>query len=364
MRHDLAFVAAILSDMVRSTARKAEAASAAATQPERPKGIGVSALALSALLGIEVAWELVKLWGGTLIGAWSDALSDTLIGASGGDGARLGLGLLQLFLGCGIAAVCIWHYWKGRSWARLLVLLWSLGSVVRALSFLSEHNLDPAALMGRPLRFFQAALGAALLYWLNTPKVRAWYKKSSAGAGEFIADRLQGRLCTEVDFHSESGTWHLHFEHDALLVLRCPWRIVLDDNLAFASSHEAEAAFVKPTARSAYARAADQQPPETVPAPGHSLHEAQRLLENLRVRAVRLAPRSSDLFVSLEMGIELQTWSRSGGVVSAGIDPIASSSTPSHNAPLWEYSDPGFTMVANVTGVKAELAATSSDDEG
>ena len=354
--------AAILSDMARSSTRKAIAeAFAGSGQPERPKGIGLSALALSALLGIELAWELVKLWGGTLIGAWSDALNDTLTGAQGGGGAAsLGLGLLEIFLGSGIAGVCIWHYWKGRSWARLLVLLWSFAMVARALSFLAEHNLDPAALMGRPLSFFEAVLGAVLLYWLNTAPVRAWYRKSSAGAGELIADRLQGRLCTEVDFDSDSSIWRLQFEHDAALVLRCPWRIVLDDNLAFVSSQDVEAAFVKRPGRGAFASAADQQPPETVPAPGHSLQEARLLLEKLRVRAVRLAPRSSDLFVSFEMGIELQTWRSSGDLAGAGIGPVMASSTPL-NAPLWEYSDPGFTLVANDSGTKLAIVMTEPE---
>ncbi len=317
-------------------------------QGDRPPGIGLSVLSLLALLIGSVIEDLLEL--------------PRVMAPGFNHGATLGSVWLWIGLYFGVGVLCIWQLWRGRGWARLLVLLWSFASVARALSFLSEHNLDPAALMGHPLRFFQAVLAGILLYWLNTPRLRAWYRKSSAGAGEVIAERLQGRLCTGVEYHADDGSvpstttpgalgtiWRLYFEHDAGLILRCPWRIVLDDNLAFATAHDGDASPVNQAPRGAFAPLADQQPPETVPAPGHSPQEARRLLENLRVRAVRIVPHSSDLFISFEMGIELQTWS---------------SAPATGSVPLWEYSEPGFTMVANVTGVKAQLAATPSDGEG
>ena len=298
-------------------------------QSERPRGIGLSALALMAFLAIWIIQKLLELWGGGLGNEWSGSYDK-----------RAAL-VLQICIGAGIGVISVWQYWRGRSWARLLVLLWSFATVAWALSFLSEHNFDPAALMGRPLSFFQTLLAVVLLYWLNTPQVRAWYKKGSADAGDQIADRLRGRLCTGVEFHADAGIWHVCFEHDAELILRCPWRIVLDDNLAFFTTHDGDPFSADLASRSAFVPSANQQPPQTVPAPGHLPQEARRLLENLRVKGVRLAPRSSDLFVSFEMGIELQTWSTSPPKPGP--------------APLWKYSDPALTVMADEAKVHAQV---------
>ena len=324
------------------------AVSGSDVQPERPRGVGISTLTLTGLLVLGLAQNLILLWGETLAGAWSSALSDVL-GANPGF-SDPGLALLQICLGRGIAAFCLWHYWRGRNWARIVVLLWSFVAVAEALSFLAGHNLDPAALMAHPLSFFQFLVAVVLLYWLNTPPVRAWFRKTSAGAGGLIADRLRGRLCTAVEL--DGKLWRLRFEHDAELVLRCPWRIVLDDNLAFVTSPSAgpvPAAGQAPTPK-------DELPPEAVPAPVHSPSEARHLLENLRVTAVRVANRGAnwgakntgaDLFLSFEMGIELQTWS----------------AEPS-SAPLWTYSDPGLSVVAVEAGATAHVATAAAQNEG
>ena len=322
---------AILWGMMRSAPGKAAAVSAVPSSAQRLPGVGPSALALAALLAIGFVQNLMEPWH-----RWLGAT-----GAWWGYRALFGFELLAVCLGHGLAVICLWQYWKGRSWARLLVLLWSFATVAWALSFLAEHNFDPAALMGRPLSFFQAVLAVVLLYWLNTPQVRAWYKKGSADAGDQIADRLRGRLCTGVELHADAGIWHVCFEHDAELILCCPWRIVLDDNLAFASTHDGDPSPADLAPRSAFVPLTNQQPPQTVPAPGHLPQEARRLLENLRVRGVRLAPRSSDLFVSFEMGIELQTWS--------------TSSPKPGPAPLWKYSDPALTVMADEAKVHAQV---------
>ena len=243
---------------------------------EQPRGVGLSALALLALLVGSLLRELLELYR-------------TISAAPSASRGATGFELLQIGSLFGIGALCIWHYWQGRSWARLLVLLWSFASVARALSFLSEHNLDPAALMARPLSFFQAVLGAVLLYWLNTSKVRAWYRKSSVHAGDLIADRLRGRLCTGVELDPNAGIWHLHFEHDAGLILRCPWRIVLDDNLAFAAAPEDDAPSPIHTARSAFSRAAD--PGRRIP--GRRINDRQIKGRPRRSRPRALAARGA-----------------------------------------------------------------------
>jgi hypothetical protein len=359
--------------MVRWTSPEksaAEAAVASRAAPGRPKGIALSALALCALLAMALVRGLLALRSGGW--AWSHPAG------------RSAFGLLQLCLDCGIGGLVVWHYWRGRSWARIAVLLWSVVTAVQTISFLADHNLDPASLMARPMRFVQALVALALLYWLNKPEVRAWFRRSSANAGELIGDRLVGRLCTAVEYGAEArfaaapaAGWRLGFEHDAELILCCPWRIVLDDNLAFATPDSvAPAANGAPppvaysAARVASANSAggdDELPPDTVPAPLHSLQEARRLLQNLRVTAVRVArgrgdrpaPRSPDLFVSFEMGIELQTWSAPASVAgsAAAGGGHAAPPVPQACALQWSYSDPALTVIAREAGVESRFAA-------
>lgn len=278
-------------------------------EPARPQGVGLTALALGALIAFYLVQSLLQLAGETH--ATRPALEPLLL-----CGARA------------IELVFVWQYWKGRDFARLFVLLWSLLAAARAIAFLADHNLDPTALMARPLSFFQALLALFLLYWLNTAPLRAWFKKISATAADLIAPRLVGRLCTALDLQplaaDSDPAWRLTFEHGAELTLTCPWRIVLDDNLAFVSGSTPL-----------------PSTPTAVPSPSTDPDDARRLLQNLRVTAVHLAPHTSDLFLTFEMGIQLQTWS---------VDPAA-------HAPLWSFSGPGLTVIARADGLSSQLAA-------
>jgi hypothetical protein len=286
-------------------------------EPAPPRGLGLTALALGALIVIELIRGLFHLVGGSL--AASPNVEQ----------------LLQILVRC-LVLLLIWQYWKGREFARIFVLLWSLLVTLQTIAFLADHNLDPAALMSHPLRFFHALLAVFLLYWLNTPTLLAWFKKTSATAADFIAERLVGKLCTALDVRSPA--WRLNFEHGSELTLGCPFRIVLDDNLAFTSAalpHESA----------------------SVPDPSGDPDDARRLLQNLRVTAVRLAPRTSDLFLTFEMGIQLQTWSPAPAAGS----PALPNPAPASHAPLWSYSDPALTVIATADGVSSQLAAPSAE---
>ena len=213
----------------------------------------------------------------------------------------------------------IWCYWNGHNWARVLVLAVSLLNVAGVLSSILDRNSSLLDLMGHPLRFVQLALACFLLYWLNTRPLRAWYSNSPTAA-DLVSERLEGKLCTAVEKSGDDSVWILSFEHNSELMLACPWRLVLEDNLAFASN----------------------------PAPDISANEEEprRLLQNLRVKAVRVAPRTSDLFLTFEMGIELQTW-RDG--------------LPAEE---WRYSDPILTVTADASGLTPLTVASpeSADD--
>lgn len=293
---------------MRSNAPKADPFSA----PVRPPGIGASTVGLAALLLASVLEDFSR---------WSRLIAQ---------------GPLAITLLCayGVAGLCLWHYWKGRNWARLAVLLWAVVAVAQAIAFLGDHNL--AALMARPLSFFSSLVAVALLYWLNVPPVRAWFRKLSSGPAALVAERLVGRICTGVEYHPADAAhpqaWHISFEHGAEVVLYCPWRIVLDDNLAFVYSPAADSA-AAPITRSELENAS-MSDPEPNPVPD-SLQEARRLLKNLRVTALRVAPRSSDLLLTFEMGIDLQTWL-----------PESSSGAQ------WTFYGPGIVVAADENGIK------------
>lgn len=257
-------------------------------EPSRPKGVSLTALAMVAL-AIPSARTLA-----------SQFHSQGLLGFYYG-------GLFLVF-----ALYIAWSYWKGYHWARVLVLVACFVIVAGGISEIFERG-DIVVLMSHPALFLRFVLAAFLLYWLNTPPLRAWFKNATTAA-DLMGQRLAGRLCTAVEKSGAAPNqeWRLAFEHDAELTLNCPWRIVLDDNLAFASN--------TPGGTAASESASDEPQP-------------WQLLQNLRVKAVRVTPRTSDLFVSFEMGIELQSWS---------IDP---------RLLQWKFCDPALTVIADSVGV-------------
>lgn len=271
-------------------------------EPSRPQGVGLTALALSALVAIYLIRNLLYLVGGNLT-------------------ATVVFEQLLMCCGRGIELFFVWHYWRGQDWARIFVLLWSFATAARELSVLIDRDDSLISLMSHPLTFFHALLACFLLYWLNTRPVRAWFKKISATAADLIAEHLVDKICTAVTNRGgfSSNVWRLTFEHDAVLTLACPWRIVLDDNLAFASN---------------------SGPDLPVDA-----EQPQQLLQNLRIKAVRVAPRTSDLFITFEMGLELQTWST---------DPQSQE---------WKFSDPILTVVADSAGLNSNAIAASIPTE-
>jgi hypothetical protein len=79
-----------------------------------------------------------------------------------------------------IGYVFVWFYWKGKDWARIAVLICSVGSIYN-LRLWNRVSLSPA-LLTTPSRIYlvaQACLGVALLWWLNTHHVREFFKQDS-----------------------------------------------------------------------------------------------------------------------------------------------------------------------------------------
>ena len=71
-----------------------------------------------------------------------------------------------------IALVCIWFYYSGHEWARWVVMIVSvldlLGLISIAKTFAASHLSGADAIA-------KAVLAIFLLYYLNTPPIRAWF---------------------------------------------------------------------------------------------------------------------------------------------------------------------------------------------
>ncbi len=69
--------------------------------------------------------------------------------------------------------VVLWFYWRGQNWARLLVLLSSVDSLLNLLAL--RHGVSHTT---QTIRFIQASLAIFLLYWLNTQPSRSFFSRS------------------------------------------------------------------------------------------------------------------------------------------------------------------------------------------
>ena len=73
-----------------------------------------------------------------------------------------------------IGYIVIWFYWKGRNWARILVLLTSL------LSLYNLHDWTRSGTMPRIMIGTEAILAVFLLYWLNTRQIRTFFRNQAS----------------------------------------------------------------------------------------------------------------------------------------------------------------------------------------
>ncbi len=72
-----------------------------------------------------------------------------------------------------VGYLVLWFFWKGRNWARLLVLVVSVGSILNLLALIHPYGnvvlYDSIVIAWALAAFF-------LLYWLNRADVREWFK--------------------------------------------------------------------------------------------------------------------------------------------------------------------------------------------
>ena len=86
-----------------------------------------------------------------------------------------GMSARTLWLTCGtivaISFLVLWYFWRGRNWARWLVLVTSVVALVN-LAVLGSMDFTEKLLV-----VAEGALAVWLLVWLNTRSVRAFFSK-------------------------------------------------------------------------------------------------------------------------------------------------------------------------------------------
>lgn len=69
-----------------------------------------------------------------------------------------------------IGYLVLFHYWLGRNWARILVLITSGVALLNLLDFSSASSLQKGVLV------VEALLGGYLLIWLSRSQIREFFR--------------------------------------------------------------------------------------------------------------------------------------------------------------------------------------------
>jgi hypothetical protein len=112
------------------------------------------------------------------------------------------------------ALVVLWHFWNGKNWARWLVLATSVLALLN-LSLLGEVTVAEKVLI-----VAEGLLALWLLYWLNTRAVRAFYRKTEAGAVVQFTGRIALRSHLEAGCCAVAGITILSAGYLFPIVLR------------------------------------------------------------------------------------------------------------------------------------------------
>ena len=75
-----------------------------------------------------------------------------------------------------VGYIVIWFYWKGRNWARILVLLTSLLCLCNLLFFPRAGSAE------RVMIGAEALLAVFLLFWLNSRNVKSYFRATKMAA--------------------------------------------------------------------------------------------------------------------------------------------------------------------------------------
>jgi hypothetical protein len=72
----------------------------------------------------------------------------------------------------GLSYFVIWSYWRGRNWARIAVLAWSVVSALDLITLAGHHPAKNPLIVE-----IWGLLGIFLIYWLNTRPIRQFFTR-------------------------------------------------------------------------------------------------------------------------------------------------------------------------------------------
>jgi len=87
-----------------------------------------------------------------------------------------GLEIFLFIVVISMSLLVLWYYWQGNNWARILVMLGSI------LSVLNLYDIRRYSIAQASVIVAEAVLGLYLLWWLNTQSVKTYFGKSKRGA--------------------------------------------------------------------------------------------------------------------------------------------------------------------------------------
>jgi hypothetical protein len=70
-----------------------------------------------------------------------------------------------------ITYIVLWNYWKGKNWARILVLITGIVAIINLFSLGFFESFFANALI-----IIEAIFGIFMLWWLNTKNIKTYFK--------------------------------------------------------------------------------------------------------------------------------------------------------------------------------------------
>lgn len=77
-----------------------------------------------------------------------------------------------------ITYLVLWYYWKGKNWARMLVLITGIVAI------LNLFSISSVSLLAAALIVIETIFGIFMLWWLNTRNVKAYFKRATVSPRE------------------------------------------------------------------------------------------------------------------------------------------------------------------------------------
>ncbi len=70
----------------------------------------------------------------------------------------------------GFSYFVLWQYWKGKNWARILVIITSIIALINLIGFMEQNLIQKIIVLS------EAIFACYLLYWLNRKEIKSYFR--------------------------------------------------------------------------------------------------------------------------------------------------------------------------------------------